>query len=283
MNAQSRDFLVLIADDNPVIVEMLTRRLERRGFKTISVATGLEAAQKAYQHRPDAIILDLSMPEMTGFQVCRLIKTDEERVKTILNIALQIAANLTITGDPFLPFSMEKLRGMLGMEKMEWAAAGSSDLLSAGHQINKASLLFQQIDDKAIEAQRQKLLDTKKANEAAEAKATPAKETITYDDFMKMDIRVGTILKAEKVAKTKKLLKLLIDTGIDQRMVVSGIAEYYKPEDIIGKQVSILVNLAPRKLRGIESQGMILMAEDHDGRLVFVSPEQAVKAGAEIR
>lgn len=213
----------------------------------------------------------------------KVIKKDEERVKTILNIALQIVANLSIIADPFLPFSMEKLRKMLNLKKMTWDKAGDIDLLDAGHQLNKPSLLFEQIDDKAIEAQVQRLLDTKKANEVAEHQSAPQKETITFDDFTKMDIRVGTILAAEKVAKTKKLLKLTVDTGIDTRTVVSGIAEFFKAEEIIGKQVSILVNLAPRKLRGIESQGMILMAENADGRLVFVAPTDVVKQGSEVK
>jgi len=166
---------------------------------------------------------------------------------------------------------------------MTWDKAGDIDLLDAGHQLKKPSLLFEQIDDKAIEAQVQRLLDTKKANEVAEHQSAPQKETITFDDFTKMDIRVGTILAAEKVAKTKKLLKLTVDTGIDTRTVVSGIAEFFKAEEIIGKQVSILVNLAPRKLRGIESQGMILMAENADGRLVFVAPTDVVKQGSEVK
>ena len=213
----------------------------------------------------------------------KVYKTDPERVETILNIALQIVANLTILGEPFLPFSMKKLRTMTGIPGYGWDKAGDTNLLPAGHQLGKPSLLFEQIDDKAVEAQVQRLLDTRKANEMAEAGAGPQKDTIVYDDFMKMDIRTGTIVEAEKVAKTKKLLKLKIDTGIDERTVVSGIAEYYKPEEIIGKQVSILVNLAPRKLRGIESQGMILMAEDRDGRLVFVSPETAVTNGSCVK
>jgi len=213
----------------------------------------------------------------------KVYKTDPERVETILNIALQIVANLTILGEPFLPFSMKKLRTMTGIPGYGWDKAGDTNLLPAGHQLGKPSLLFEQIDDKAVEAQVQRLLDTRKANEMAEAGAGPQKDTIVYDDFMKMDIRTGTIVEAEKVAKTKKLLKLKIDTGIDERTVVSGIAEYYKPEEIIGKQVSILVNLAPRKLRGIESQGMILMAEDRDGRLVFVSPETAVNNGSCVK
>ncbi|MGQ8335712.1 methionine--tRNA ligase [Sunxiuqinia sp. A32] len=213
----------------------------------------------------------------------KVVKTDPERVKTVMNICLQITANLTIMLEPFLPFSMEKLRGFINFEKLDWSELGRTDLLAAGHQTNKPELLFEKIEDSVIEAQVQKLLDTKKANEAAEATAKPAKENCTFDDFMKMDIRTGTILEAEVVPKTKKLLKLKIDTGIDQRTVVSGIAEYYKPEDIIGKLVSILVNLEPRKIRGIESQGMILMAEDADGTLKFVSPEAKVKNGSEVR
>lgn len=166
--------------------------------------------------------------------------------------------------------------------KSSWDMAGSADLVQEG-TLPKPALLFERIEDKAIEAQVQKLLDTKKANEASEMKASPAKKNINFDDFSKMDIRVGTILEAEKVAKTKKLLKLKVDTGIDQRIIVSGIAEYYKPEDIIGKQVSVLVNLGPKTLRGIESQGMILMAEDADGSLQFVAPFSSTKNGSEIK
>ena len=213
----------------------------------------------------------------------KVVKTDEERVKTIMNIALQIVANLTIIANPFIPFSMDKLRKMINLEELSWDKSGDIELLKAGHQLNKPALLFEQIDNKVIEAQVQRLLDTKKANEAAEQQAAPQKETIVFDDFTKLDIRVGTILEAEKVAKTKKLLKLKVDTGIDTRTVVSGIAEFFKPEDIVGKQVSILVNLAPRKLRGIESQGMILMAEDADGKLVFVAPTDVVKQGSEVK
>ena len=213
----------------------------------------------------------------------KVIKTDVERVKTILNISLQITANLTICLQPFLPFSMNKLRGFLNLGKLDWEKLGDTNLLAAGHQLNTPELLFEKIEDDVIEAQVQKLLNTKKANELAQAKAAPAKPHIEYDDFGKMDIRVGTILEAEKVAKTKKLLKLLIDTGIDKRTVVSGIAEYYEPETLIGKQVSILVNLAPKNLKGIESQGMILCAENADGSLSIVSPDQKVKNGAEVK
>jgi len=213
----------------------------------------------------------------------KVIKSDEARVKTILNICLQITANLTICLEPFLPFSMEKLRGFINFEKMDWDKLGNTELMPVGHKVNKPELLFEKIDDKVIDAQLQKLLDARKANELAEAKAAPAKDNIQFDDFAAMDIRSGTVLECEKVTKTKKLLKLKIDTGIDQRTVVSGIAEYYQPEDLVGKQVSILVNLEPKKLRGIESQGMILCAEDVDGSLSIVSPDKIVKNGSEIK
>lgn len=213
----------------------------------------------------------------------KVVKTDAERVKTIMNICLQITANLTICLEPYLPFSMDKLRGFLNLEKLNWDKLGETEMLKAGHKVNKPELLFEKIEDKLIEAQLQKLQDTKKANEMAEAKAAPAKENIEFDDFAKMDVRAGTVIECEKVKKTKKLLKLTVDTGIDQRTVVSGIAEYYTPEELIGKQVSILVNLAPKKLRGIESQGMILCAENADGSLSIVSPDKEVKPGSEIR
>ncbi len=212
----------------------------------------------------------------------KVIKTDEERVKTIMNISIQITAALSIIMEPFLPFTCEKLRGFLNIEKLDWELAGKNDLIEIGHTINKASLLFEKIEDEEIEKQIQKLMDSKKANEAAEVKVEPAKENCTFDDFMKMDIRVGTILEAEKVPKTDKLLKLKIDTGIDQRTVVSGIAVDHKPEDIIGKQVSILVNLEPRKIRGIESQGMILMAQDASGKLNFVIPDEKTTNGSGV-
>ncbi len=212
----------------------------------------------------------------------KVVKTDAERVKTIMNISLQITANLTICLEPFLPFSMNKLREFLNLEKLDWDKLGNTEL-KAGHKTNKPTLLFEKIEDSVIEAQLKKLQDTKKANEIAEAVANPAKENIEFDDFGKMDIRVGTVLEAEKVPKTKKLLKLLVDTGIDKRTIISGVAEFYKPEDLVGKQVSVLVNLAPKKLRGIESQGMILFAEDADGTLRLVAPEVNVKPGSEIK
>jgi methionyl-tRNA synthetase len=213
----------------------------------------------------------------------KIFKTDPDRVKTIINISLQICANLTIVAAPFLPFSAKKLAGMLNMEKLLWKDAGNPQLLAAGHTLNQPELLFEKIEDATIEAQVQKLLDTKKANELNQAKAKPAKADISFEDFQKMDIRTATIIAAEKVAKTKKLLKLTVDTGIDQRTVVSGIAEFYEPEAIVGKKVSILVNLAPKALKGITSQGMILMAENTDGTLGFVAPPGEFINGSEVR
>ncbi len=213
----------------------------------------------------------------------KVIKTDEERVKTIMNISVQITAALTIIMEPFLPFTTEKLRNLLNIEKLSWDLAGESDLIEVGHIINKASLLFDKIEDEEIEKQIQKLMDSKKTNEMENKLVEPVKENITFDDFVKMDIRVGTILEAERIPKTDKLLKLKIDTGIDQRTVVSGIAVDHKPEDIIGKQVSILMNLEPRKIRGIESQGMILMAEDTNGKLNFVVPDEKTTNGSGIK
>ena len=213
----------------------------------------------------------------------KVVKSDPERVKTILNTALQITANLTIVFEPFLPFTTEKLRGFMNLEKLDWQQLGRTDLISAGHMINTPELLFEKIEDDAIQWQVDKLLATKKVNELDQAKVNPAKSNIEYEDFSKLDIRIGTILAAEKVAKTKKLLKLTIDTGIDKRTVVSGIAEYFEPEKIIGQQVSILVNLAPKILKGIESQGMILMAENKDGSLIFVTPATKTEVGSEVR
>lgn len=213
----------------------------------------------------------------------KLIKTDEERVKTIMYVALQITANLAIVFEPFLPFSSLKLRNMLNMGELNWSKAGDKEILKPGHTINESMLLFQKIEDVTIQIQLDKLAKVKKENQTIDQPTAPVKEDVSFEEFSKMDIRVGTILSAEKVAKTKKLLQLKIDTGIDQRTVVSGIAEFFDPSEIIGKQVSILVNLAPRKIRGIESQGMILMAEDADGRLEFILPSDAVKNGSEIR
>ena len=208
----------------------------------------------------------------------KLVKTDATRTQTVMNIALQIAANLSIVSEPFLPFTAEKLKKMLGLDVSLWEKAGADDLMQAGAQIEKAALLFRKIEDAEIEAQWAKLEATKLANQTVEAQ----KPNVSFDDFTAMDIRVGTITAAEKVKKTKKLLKLTIDTGIDIRTVVSGIAAYYAPEAIVGEQVSVLVNLAPRTIKGIESQGMVLMAEDKDGTLRFVKPSESTSNGSGI-
>lgn len=252
----------------PEIVKRVERNIEEFHFR--------EALKEAMN------LARLGNKYLADTEPWKLIKTDEERVKTIMNICLQITANLTALTEPFMPFSAEKLRGFLNIEPIGWSKMGA-DILSAGHQINEAGLLFEKIEDETIQKQVDKLLATKKANELANIQAAPAKPNITFDEFTKMDIRVGKIVAAEKVAKTKKLMKLTINTGIDTRTVVSGIAEYYTPEEVIGRQVSILVNLEPKPLKGIESQGMILMAEDADGKLSFVAPEQEIKPGAEIR
>ena len=214
----------------------------------------------------------------------KLIKTDPERVKTILNIALQITANTAIAIEPFMPFSAEKMLNMLAVEKFGWEQMGSMELIAAGHTIGEAQLLFEKIEDDVIQKQLDKLEAARKAILEAEAaqNVTEQKAEVTFDDFQKMDIRVSTILAAEKVAKTKKLLKLSIDTGIDKRTIVSGIAEYYTPEQLVGRQVLVLANLAPREIKGIESRGMILMAEDALGRLVLVQPEDKTMSGAMI-
>ena len=214
----------------------------------------------------------------------KVVKTDPERVKTILNIALQITANTAIAIEPFMPFSAEKMLKILAVDKFGWEQLGSMELLGAGHTIGEAELLFEKIEDDVIQAQLDKLEASRKAKLAAEAaqNVTEQKAEVSFDDFQKMDIRVSTILAAEKVAKTKKLLKLTIDTGIDKRTIVSGIAEYYTPEQLVGRQVLVLANLAPREIKGIESRGMILMAEDALGRLVLVQPEDKTMSGAMI-
>jgi methionyl-tRNA synthetase len=212
----------------------------------------------------------------------KIYKENPERVKTILHIGLQIAANLAIVSEPFIPFTSAKLFTMLNLNANTWNNAGTIDLLKAGDQLNPSELLFEKIEDATIEAQVKKLEDTKQANLLANAEVKPLKENVSFDDFAKMDIRVATIIAAEKVAKTKKLLKLTLNTGIDERTVVSGIAEHFAPEDIIGQQVSLLANLAPREIKGIVSQGMILMAEDADGKLKFVQPSSTVSAGSII-
>ena len=219
---------------------------------------------------------------LTENEPWKIASSNMERVKTVLNISLQICANLVILCEPFLPFTSAKLRRILNFNNGNWNDAGRCDLLPSSHILSTPELLFEKIEDEAIEKQIQKLVKIR--NMASETlKLEPAKDEIDFDTFSKMDIRVATILEAEKIAKTKKLLKLKVDTGLDKRTIVSGIAEYYQPEEIIGKQVCILMNLAPRHIKGIESRGMILMAQDPQGKLYFVSPVEIIPAGSQIQ
>ncbi len=213
----------------------------------------------------------------------KLIKTDEERVKTIMNIALQISCNLAILAEPFLPFTSKKLFGLLNIQPLNWNAALQTSNIHSGHTINKEELLFAKVEDDSIQLQLNKLQQSKLDN-AIPATIKEIKAETTFDDFTKMDIRTATIVAAEIVPKTDKLLKLTLDTGIDTRTVVSGIAAYYKPQDVIGQKVCLLANLAPRKIKGIESQGMILMAENADGELSFISPTKTqINNGSEVK
>ncbi len=212
----------------------------------------------------------------------KLAKTDMARVSTILNLSLQITANLAIAFEPFLPFSAERILKMIKLDKQDWNKLGAIDLLSEGHQLGTAELLFAKIEDEAIEAQVQKLLASKTANATANKKAKAQKEVVEFDDFMKCDFRVGTVLECKKVPKTDKLLQFLIDDGLEKRTIISGIAQWYKPEDLVGKQVCFIANLAPRKLKGIVSQGMILSAEDLDGNLSLIQPASKVEPGSQI-
>ncbi|MBQ9175499.1 MAG: methionine--tRNA ligase [Bacteroidaceae bacterium] len=213
----------------------------------------------------------------------KVIKTDPERVKTVIYISLQLTANLAIAFEPFLPFSSARLRAMLNMDTFRWDDLGKTDLLPSGKQLGEPSLLFSKIEDETIKQQMDKLEATIKANAAAEAKAAPVKDTITYDDFQKLDIRVGTVLECERVPKMKKLLRFLIDDGLERRTIVSGIAQWYEPEALVGKQVLFIANLAPREFKnGLVSQGMILSAEDYDGTISVTTVEHAVKAGSQV-
>ncbi|WP_439558829.1 methionine--tRNA ligase [Dyadobacter sp.] len=230
------------------------------------------------------LIMDLARlgnKYLADTQPWHVIKTDPERVNTILNIALQISASLAIVSEPVLPFTAAKISEQLGL-KGTWADAGKADLLAAGQPVLEAKLLFEKIEDHIIEKQVQKLHDAKRMNELESKTVTPVKPEIQFDDFAKMDIRIATILEAENVPKSKKLLKLLVDIGLEKRTVLSGIAEHFKAEEVIGKKVLYLANLAPRKMMGMESQGMILMAEDRDGSLAFVQPGKDVWNGGTV-
>lgn len=213
----------------------------------------------------------------------KLAKTDMERVATIMNVALQIAANIAVAFEPFLPFSAAKIRRILHMENCQWDMLGNDNLLEAGKELAEPELIFEKIEDDAIEAQIKRLADIKEANKRNNWQAAPIRENIEFDDFTKLDIRVGKVLECTKVPKADKLLQFRIDDGLGCRTIVSGIAQHYAPEDLIGKQVCFVANLAPRKLRGIESQGMILSAEDADGKLVVITPANDVAPGSEVK
>ena len=251
-----------------------------------SIKASLEANIENYRFREalkDAMnFARIGNKYLADSEPWKLIKTDAERVKTILNIALQITANIAVAIEPFMPFSAAKILNMLACEKFGWERLGAMDLLAEGHQIGEPTLLFEKIEDDVIQKQLDRLAEIKKQNMAAEVKAEPQKAECTFDDFQKMDIRVSTILEVEKLPKTKKLLKLTIDTGIDKRTIVSGIAEHFTPEELIGQQVLVLVNLAPRDFKGITSQGMILMAEDATGALRLVQPNEKTNNGAMV-
>lgn len=252
----------------------------------INLKQGIENKIENYKFREalkDAMnITRLGNKYLADTEPWKIFKTDPERVKTILYYSLQLCAISSKLCEPFLPFTSKKLKEMINLDELSWEATENFDILPIGHNIGKPTLLFEKVEDADVENQVQKLLKTKQENKESESSVKPAKDNIVYDDFVKLDIRTATIIDAEKVPKTDKLLKLTVDSGIDKRTVVAGIAKHYNAEDVIGKQVCLLVNLEPRKLRGIESQGMVLMAEDSDGRLVFVSPENKCINGGGI-
>ncbi len=213
----------------------------------------------------------------------KVSKTDMERTATILNVALQICANLAVAFEPFLPFSSENLCKMLNLSDLKWDMLGRDDLLPAGHKLGEPVLLFEKIEDDAIAAQLKRLDDIKKQNELSAWKPEPQQPDVPFDDFLKMDIRVGTVIECDRVPKADKLLRFLIDDGMEKRTIVSGIAKFYKPEDLVGKQVCFVANFAPRKLKGVESQGMILSAQNPDGSLVVISPSAPVTPGSQVK
>lgn len=213
----------------------------------------------------------------------KLAKTDMARVDTVMNLAVQITANLAIAFEPFLPFMSEKLRGLLGMEACDWNRLGAIDIIAAGSELKPAELLFEKIEDSVIEAQVKKLADAKEANRIKNFQPAPVAENIPFDDFMKLDIRVGKVVECQKVPKADKLLQFKIDDGMGGRTIVSGIAKFYQPEDLVGKEVCFVANFEPRKLKGVVSQGMILSAENADGSLVVIGPQGAVVPGAQVK
>ena len=257
----------------PALRESLEKNIENYRFR--------EALKDAMQ------IARVGNKYISDSEPWKLAKTDLARTGTILNVCLQLCADLAIAFEPFTPFACERLRKMLNVDKLDWTLLGAESILAEGHQLGEAELLFAKIEDDVIQKQLDRLAAIR-AEKEAEAKAelakqvTPQKEECTFEDFGKMDIRTATVLEAERVPKTDKLLKLTIDTGIDKRVIVSGIAEYYSPEDMLGKQICILANLKPRVIKGIESKGMILMAKQNDGTMRFITPQETVTNGAEI-
>ena len=259
----------LLATELGTATEALTAALETFHFR--------EALKQAME------IARLGNRYLQETEPWKLAKTDMERVKTILNIALQLCANIAVAFEPFTPFMSEKLAKMLGLSgKLTWDMLGKLDIISAGTTLATPELLFDKIEDSQIEAQLKRLADTKKANEAAAWKAEPQAKDVEFDTFAACDLRVGTVLECVKVPKADKLLRFLIDDGLEKRTIVSGIAKYYKPEELVGKQVCFIANLPPRKLKGIVSEGMILSAENSDGSIVLLSPSAAVAPGAKI-
>ena len=246
----------------------------------------IAASIEGYRFREaTALVMDLARTGnkyLAETEPWKLAKTDLSRVGTILNLAIQISANLAIVIEPFLPFTSKKLKEMLNLANFNWNQSGHVDLFKEGHSLGEPRLLFEKIEDEVIAAQIKKLNDKKKTMELVSLPVDPAKPEVSFDDFSKMDIRVGKIVKAERVEKSKKLLRLQVDTGIDVRTVMSGIAEFFSPEEVLNKQVTILVNLAPRKIMGVESQGMILMAADKDGTLRLLQPSEVVSPGSMV-
>ena len=267
----------LTAEEDKIMAEIA--EIPQKIEKSI-MAYRFREALTEYMH-----IARLGNKYLTDCEPWKIFKTDSERVKTILAVSLEIVAKLAVCGQVFLPFTANKIFAMLNLESKDWSAANSFDLLTKGQLLNPAELLFERIEDSQIQAQVDKLQQTKENNAADNIEIQAAKTNIQFDDFTKLDIRLGTILAAEKVPKTKKLLKIQVDTGIDTRTIVSGIAEYYKAEEIIGQRVCVLVNLEAKKIKGIESQGMILMAENSKGELSFVEAKQdkEMNNGAEIK
>jgi methionyl-tRNA synthetase len=244
------------------------------------------AALDAFRFREaTALLMDLARvgnKYLADTEPWKLAKTDLPRVGTILNLAIQISANLSIVAGPFLPFTVEKLKAMIPSGDVNWKNAGSVDLVRAGQPLGEVKLLFEKIEDEVIANQVKKLEDKKRAVELGSAPAEPLKPEVTIDDFGKLDIRIGTVVAAERMPKSDKLLKLTVNSGLDQRTILSGIAKHYSPEELIGKQVTFIANLAPRKMMGLESRGMILMAEDKDGKLRLVRPVDEVAPGSKV-